>query len=279
MNRFVKLVHMEISRFWKLYAALFVITVLTQGAGVFFQARAYMNARNRDMETELLTDAQYIIKYGSHSFYNLLMDTSFWFIAPIALSAAALLLYTVFIWYREWMGKNSFIYRLLMIPTARRNIYLAKLTAIMLLVFGLVAFQLVILPIEKLIYDWMIPSGLSEPMTILELIHYYPPFLILTPNNFIDFMLIYGLGLTFVIIIFTVILLERSYRLKGFLAGLLYLLVIGLIMLIPLFTLANQMKSYLYPVELASMELILALVIGLLSAWLGLYLVKNKVTV
>ena len=279
MNRYLKLVHMEISRFWKLYVALLVATLLMQCGGIIYSVRSYISNRKQNMEIELLTDAQYAIKYGASSFYRTLMDMSFWIIAPIALSIAALLFYTAFIWYREWMGKNSFIYRLLMIPTARRNIYFAKLTAILLLALGLVGFQLTILPIEKLIYDGMIPLGLSEPMSLLEIIRYYPVFVVLIPNHFTDFLLFYGVGLTFIILIFTAIMLERSYRMKGLLGGIVYLFLTVFILLSPLFIWGSQTKLYLYSMELIAIELTVILVIGLLSLWLSLYLLDKKVTV
>ena len=85
MNRYMKLVHMEISRFWKLYVALLVATLLMQCGGVFYSVRSYISNRKQNMEIELLTDAQYAIKYGAISFYRTLMDMSFWIIAPIAL--------------------------------------------------------------------------------------------------------------------------------------------------------------------------------------------------
>ena len=37
-----------------------------------------------------------------------------------------LIIYVFFIWYRDWFGKNTFIYRLFMLPTARINVYLQR---------------------------------------------------------------------------------------------------------------------------------------------------------
>ncbi len=65
MNRYLKLVHMEISRFWKLYVALLVATLLMQCGGVVYSVRSYISNRKQNMEIELLTDAQYAIKYGA----------------------------------------------------------------------------------------------------------------------------------------------------------------------------------------------------------------------
>ncbi|MFC5651670.1 hypothetical protein ACFPYJ_21645 [Paenibacillus solisilvae] len=284
MNRYMKLVHMEISRFWKLYVVLFAVTLLVQCGGVLMAARDYMSRRQHILETELLTDAQYVVKHGAFNLYTAMMDASMWIVAPIALSAVTLLLYTVFIWYREWMGKNSFIYRLLMLPTARRNIYLAKLTAILLLVLGLVGFQLAILPIEQLICRMSVPQALSDPVSLLEMIRYYYIFVVLVPNHLTDFLLLYGTGTALVILLFTIVLLERSYRLKGIIAGILYLIVVSLILIAPLYLYDYQTSFlhfdlYLYPMESLTIEMVLILIIGLISLWISLYLLQKKVTV
>lgn len=284
MNRYMKLVHMEISRFWKLYVALFVVTLLMQCGGVLLASRNYMSMHQQILETEFLTDAHYIAKHGAFSLYRALMDASMWMVVSIALSAVTLLLYTVFIWYRDWMGKNSFIYRLLMLPTARRNIYWAKLTAILLLVLGLVGFQIAILPIEQLIYHMNIPKELSDPISLLELIRYYPLFLVLVPNQLTDFLLLYGTGAAFVSLIFTIVLLERSYRLKGLIAGILYLIAAGMMLIAPLYLFDYQtsflhFNLYLYPMESLTIEMILILAVGLISLWISLFLLQKKVTV
>ena len=68
------------------------------------------------------------------------------------------MIYVFFIWYRDWFGKSSFIYRLLMLPTKRIHIYFAKLTAIMFLVLGLIALQILLMPIEMQIVNSIVPA-------------------------------------------------------------------------------------------------------------------------
>ena len=84
--------------------------------------------------------------HGTMSFLNI--SKSVWFMGPIIVCGVTLIIYVFFIWYRDWLGKNTFSYRLLMLPTARINVYLAKATTILLYVLGLVALQLLLLPIE-----------------------------------------------------------------------------------------------------------------------------------
>ena len=94
---------------------------------------------------------EFIEHYGKMSFLN--FSQSAWFLGPIAVCGVTLIIYVFFIWYRDWFGKNTFSYRLLMLPTARINVYLAKATTILLYVLGLVALQLLLLPIEVKYYS------------------------------------------------------------------------------------------------------------------------------
>ena len=59
--------------------------------------------------------------------------------ARLPLCIVALIFYCFIIWYRDWFGKNTFAYRLLMLPTSRLNLYIAKATTILLFILGLLA--------------------------------------------------------------------------------------------------------------------------------------------
>ena len=71
-----------------------------------------------------------------------------------------LMFYSIFIWYRDWWGRSSFIYRLLMLPHSRFSIYLAKFTAMLLFIFSMLAVQLLTFSIEWLLYNEQIPHEL-----------------------------------------------------------------------------------------------------------------------
>jgi len=84
----------------------------------------------------------------------------------LSISIAMLMIYVFFIWYRDWFGKNTFIYRLFMLPTERIAIYFAKLTTIMLLVLGLIALQILLILMEKQIVNKIIPIDLQSNFSI-----------------------------------------------------------------------------------------------------------------
>jgi len=219
MNRLLKLVHFELNRFRKIYAALAAVTLLLQFAGLFLAARSYLQRVREEMTLNSLSAASYAAQNRLADFGQ--FCSNLWFVAPIALGVTVLLLYTFLIWYRDWLGKNVFIYRLLMLPQARANLYLAKLAAIVLMVLGLVAFELAILPLQKLAFNALIPAEFRAESSVTGIIVRHQVLRVLIPPTFPDFLFYYGAGIAGVIVVFTAILIERSYRFKGAVGGIL----------------------------------------------------------
>ena len=219
MNRFLKLVHFEWSRFFKIYLVLIGITVLFQIIAVITESKTYLNRANDLIYKELMPKHKFIEEYGTFSFFE--VTNSMWFLGPIALCIAALIIYVFFIWYRDWLGKNTFAYRLLMLPTARMNIYLAKATTILLFVFGLVALQLLLFPVEGQVIKWLVPTEFRSDLSVYEItkMNYLNLFF---PRTFLEFVIYYGAGMIAVLTVFNAILFERSFRLKGIFYGVIY---------------------------------------------------------
>jgi hypothetical protein len=272
MSKYLKLVNFEINRFIKLYAALLVITVISQFIGVLVQSKGYMKSAQETMAAQSLTKTAYIEQFGKLDFLNI--TNSLWFLVPIAICAVALIFYIFLVWYRDWFGKNTFIYRLLMLPTARLHVYLAKATAIFLMVFGLVAIQLIILPLEIALYESIVAEGFKVARTTFDIIHQNPLLNVLVPNTLVQFFLHYAIGFMAVFIIFTAIMFERSYRIRGILMGIVYHVVAWAVFLAPLF-----MTGFLYPKELLGVEIVIGLLVSGVSIWIGNLLLNKKVTV
>lgn len=278
MNRFWKLLSWEINRFSKLYAVLLLITLLSQFVGVILFANTSMNNVNEAIHRDSLSVAEFVARSGKINLRQFVTDSS-WFMAPIALCAAAILLYVFLIWYREWFGKNTFAYRLLMLPTSRMNIYLAKTSAILLFVLGLVTFQLMILPLLIFTFNSMIPSELRDFVSIEDLIK-RPSYLgVLIPQYVIQFILYYTAGLMGVIVIFTAILLERSFRVKGIVAGVAYGAGAGFLLISPLLITQTWFPNYFYYSEFFLMQVVVELLILSGSLWFSSFLLNKKVTV
>ncbi|NHC41915.1 hypothetical protein G6549_18340 [Bacillus sp. MM2020_1] len=276
MSRYLKLVNFEFNRFWKLYIVLIGITILSQLIGVIVVSRDYVNQANKMIYEESMPMSKFIEQNGTLSFHNI--SQTLWFMGPIGLCLVVLLIYVFFIWYRDWLGKNTFIYRLLMLPTARLHVYLAKATTILLLTLGLVALQLLLLPIENQLLLRIVPNELLTNLSFYEIIE--DPYLkMIFPNTFSEFILYYVGGMAAVFMVFTAILFERSFRIKGVFYGILYSAASILIFLAPILVDEFILGNYFYPLELFFMELGTGLIVLMGAIWIGNFLITKKVRV
>lgn len=277
MNKYLKLVNFELSRFMKIYLILIGITIISQFVGVFAVSKRYLNLANQVIYQDGMSKARFLEQYSPFSFFDI--GTTLWFLGPIALSVVTLMIYVFFIWYRDWFAKNTFIYRLLMLPTARLNVYLAKATTIFLMVLGLTALQLALLPFENRLMQWMVPLDFRTDLPINGIIEQLYFFNVLFPETIFQFILYYGVGFMFVFIIFTAILFERSFKWKGIILAIVYGVLAITLYALPSMIELYILPNYFYSVERFIMNLLAVMLVSGLSIWMGHYLLKNKVTV
>lgn len=277
MKGYIKLVNFEFNRVAKLFAILLGITLVVQIAGVIVKSRKYMSMANERIYEELVPKAQFIEQFGKISFLDI--GRTIWFAGPIALCVAGVAFYIFFTWYRDWFGKNTFIYRLLMLPTTRLNIFFAKITNILLMVFGLVAFQLLLLPVETAVLKWMVPKDFRTDMGVKEIITSMPELNVIIPSSVAGFALSYAVGVLAVSILFTAILLERSFKWKGVFAGILYSVVAVAVLISPLLLQNFVLDGFFYPLEVLALEIVTGLIVLAGSIWMSGFLLKKKITV
>lgn len=282
MNRYLKLLHMEIHRFRYILAGLMAITAAVQ-IGVIISTLVSEVSRRKEaiLNNHPIDAGNAFFPSGKLSFASTMFGIQFWFALPILLSIAVLGLYIFLIWYRDWFGRHTFVYRLLLLPTARRNIYLAKATAILMFVLGMVAFQMLLLPVENMIFNLIVPAEMREGSYFADVISANQALPFLLPQNFDQFVFSYGLGFSAVLAVFTAILLERSYRRVGILYAILYLIAcVAAVIILPV---SNQAyfnpSAYLYPAEFFIIELVIFGLVVASSIWLGFRLLANKITV
>lgn len=273
MKNYLKLVNFEVNRFFKLYLILIGLTILSQLIGAVVISKDYLNNVERNSIENLMPAAEVVQNYGL-SPYNPYFNSAF-FILPIVLCIASLMIYVFFIWYRDWFSKNTFIYRLLMLPTERINLYFSKLTTIMLFVLGLIALQVILVFVELQVIEAIVPAGLRNDIAwqsvFLELgvlFHLYPP-------TGTEFILIYAIGLIFVAVIFTAIIIERCYRLKGIVLAIAYCIISFFVFIGPLFL----DSGYFYPIEIFFMMVATAAIVLGSAIFIAHRLLKYKIRV
>lgn len=277
MKRYLKLVNFEFNRFAKIFAVLLGMTLVAQVAGVIVKAKEYLNNANEAIHENMMSITDFLSQNGPMGFEQIV--SSIWFLGPIALCIAAAAFYVFLIWYRDWFGKNTFIYRLLMLPTARLNVFYAKLTTIVLATLGFVAFQLIILPLEMKILQWMLPNDFESAMGINGIFNSLPELRVIFPESFLEFLLYYGTGMTAVAVIFTAILFERSFRWKGIFAGIGYGLLVVFVFISPLLLDEFVLDGFFYTGELFLLMIAAVFIVLAGSIWLSGYLLKKKIRV
>ena len=200
------------------------------------------------------------------------------FLGPIALCIAALIIYVFFIWLSRLVRTNTICLSFVNVATARMNICLAEATTILLFVFGLVALQLLLLPVEGQVIKWLVPTEFRSDLSVYEItkLNYLNLFF---PRTFFEFVIYYGAGMIAVLTVFNAILFERSFRLKGIFYGILYCVAVIFIFLTPILVDTYIIQGYFYPIELFIMEVIVSLLILAGTLWIGNYLMKNKIRV
>lgn len=276
MNRYLKLVQLEIRRFQNVLFGLMALTLIIQATALVWMTRSEV----ADLRYAKLHSLISVIPERRISFADMIMNAQRWFAIPILISIVVLALYVFAIWYRDWFGRDTFAYRLLMLPTARRNVYLAKVTAVLLFIFAMLSFQLLLLPIEKLLFNLSVPGEFRESSFLSESIGASRIFELLLPLDGTEFFLYYGLGIIAVFAVFTGILLERSYRWRGILFGAFYLAASLAAFLVPMLTLGlDRSDAYLYPGEILAILTAICIVILAVSVALGCWLVSRKITV
>ncbi|WP_328589255.1 hypothetical protein [Litchfieldia alkalitelluris] len=275
---YLKLVNFEFNRVAKLFSVLLAITFFVQIIGVIVVSKNYLNMANERIYEDLMPKAEFLESWGQMSFIQIVRSA--WFMGPIALCVAGVGFYIFLIWYRDWVGKNTFVYRLLMLPTSRLNIFFSKITTIMIMTFGLVAFQLIMLPFEMMVMKVMVPDDeFRNDMTVNEIVTNLPELSIIIPGSMIELILYYGAGLLAVSILFTAILMERSFRWKGIFAGLIYTVVAVVVLISPLLLQELVLDGFFYPIELLVLEIIIGLIVLAASIWMSGFLLTKKITV
>lgn len=277
MKQYLKLVNFEVNRFIKIYAVLIAITIVSQLTGVFSISSKYVKNAKEVMGNSSMTTQAFIEQYGEISFNDIMY--SGWFIGPIAICVAALLFYVFLIWYRDWFGKNTFVYRLLMLPTARLNVYFAKATTIFITVLGLISVQLLLLPLENALLKYLVPIEFRFDFAVTEIIGSSPYLALFSPLSFFDFSIHYLIGFLFVFVVFTALLFERSYGVFGILMGAIYSAISFAILISPLIVTGLLERAILYPMEYFILEIMLMLIILASSLFISRFLLNKKITV
>ncbi|MDO4432868.1 MAG: hypothetical protein Q4B80_06065 [Aerococcaceae bacterium] len=140
----------------------------------------------------------------------------------VVITAMLLLGYAILMWAREWLFQGKFIYRLMMLPTNRLAIAYAKIVAVLLMIFGILSLQAVILWGINAILPQILPHWVRYEEGVPAL---YP----ILPLKLSEFVMIYTVGTGFLVGIFNVVIFLCSSRAMGWLRRIAVLVLYGLL--------------------------------------------------
>lgn len=274
MIRFMKLLNFEVSRFIIIFSFMMGTVVGCQFVAAYLKVKVYLDNTHRTMRNNSLTYEEFAKEYGKFDLSVILGSTTF--IAPILFIIAVLVIYVFYIWYRDWFGKATFSYRLMILPTNRINVYFAKLLVLLLFIFVALAVEVAIIYSLTAWVPKLIPVEIYNALSMKALFINDIFFLVL-PTSFKLFLFNYVLGITAVCIVFTMILFERSFRLKGIVFAILFALLSVAIILLP--AIYQDFTSMLYYNELYISMFVISLLTCGLSITTANYLLKHKINV
>lgn len=280
MSEFGKLFHFEVHRFRFVLFGLMAFTAIVQFGVLLWTVLNELAYRRSAAWRSGEAPSSWMFPGDAIAFADVISYTQRWFFIPILISIAVLLIYTFLIWYRDWFGRQTIVYRLLMLPVDRKAIYLAKWAAILTFVFSLVAFQAALLWLERWTFDRIVPQELWAPTHFADAIRANEAMQLLLPRNVDAFLFSYGLGALGVAVAFTAVLLERSYRPAGIAYAIVYAAGCFAAVVLPPAALGlGDPDSMLYPEEIWAATLAIWLLIGVGAVALGFRLLNKKVSV
>lgn len=219
MNKLLALTNMELKRNRKFYLIYLSIVSTTMLGLNIIQINRFQDRLSIIEKIQYSFDG---IFYGISIIHN-----NAYLPSIMKLSIAGIFIYSIYTWIREYTQKS--IYTLKMIPCNKFNIYLSKMISTVIMVYGVLISQIIILFISKNIFNMVFKNLGVIPTSLFEDLSYLPyhitiklPYSILInlpysiPINMIDFIMIYGIGLVLKIsIVFTTIVFIISFKSKN----------------------------------------------------------------
>lgn len=224
MDKILTLYNIEFKRIYKLYFLLIVALFIANLGGVY--KALYDSVKRISLDNNMPMNLDILKTNLGFTFVNEFTVNDVYIYGSMALGVSVLfcLLYALVIWYRDYYSKSKTIYTLLSLPQPRFNIYLSKLITIVIMIYGVIACQFLFWYIDLNIVK--IVAGIGSPsfVNIYTNMMQNVDFNIVSPYLADFFMIdVFGVILA-VVVIFTGVLIERSFKKIGAVLGIGYII-------------------------------------------------------
>ena len=224
MNNILTLYDMEFKRIYKIYFTLIGL-LFTSNIGATLYKIFFITRRTVDNEGNLIT--MHTLKSSEGLEYiNTYIVGDLGSMTKMAMAFAVLLclLYSLVIWYRDYFSKSKTIATLLMLPQKRFNIYISKFLTVIMMIFGIIASQFLFWFIDLVIIKIILNVNTEGFLNVFKTMLVQQNLISnLVFNQPIDFVMIDVLGVILAVtVLFTGVIIERSFRKIGVVLGSIY---------------------------------------------------------
>lgn len=217
MRKFMTLIDIEMNRIFKIFLPALLIYIILGIGNSVIKANNIMNSYRDKAKIAGQSVEEYLKKVSydkvtikSVCYENYIINYG------IALIIFGILAYSLMIWYREWFGNNKTIYTLLALPFNRSKVYIAKfITIIVMLLCSISAFMFTMIGFY-VVNKKIINQQAIWPYELKDVIGENGIYSNVVSLN--GLLTITALAVISFLFLFCV--MERSFRVKGLILGL-----------------------------------------------------------
>lgn len=224
MNNILTLYDMEFKRIYKIYFTLIgVLFASNIGAtlyNIFFRVKRMIDNEGNPITMHTLKGSEGLEYINTYIVGDLGSMTKM----AMAFAVLLCLLYSLVIWYRDYFSKSKTIATLLMLPQKRFNIYISKFLTVIMMIFGIIASQFLFWFIDLVIIKIILNVNTEGFLNVFKTMLVQQNMISnLVFNQPIDFMMVDILGVILAVtVLFTGVIMERSFRKIGVVLGSIY---------------------------------------------------------
>ena len=224
MNNILTLYDMEFKLIYKIFFTLIgVLFASNIGAtlyNIFFRVKRMIDNEGNPITMHTLKGSEGLEYINTYIVGDLGSMTKM----AMAFAVLLCLLYSLVIWYRDYFSKSKTIATLLMLPQKRFNIYISKFLTVIMMIFGIIASQFLFWFIDLVIIKIILNVNTEGFLNVFKTMLVQQNMISnLVFNQPIDFMMVDILGVILAVtVLFTGVIIERSFRKIGVVLGSIY---------------------------------------------------------
>lgn len=201
------------------------------------------------------------------------------YLLSLGIAVAAMLLYSAWIWYRDFQGRGTFMLRLLTMPQKRMTLFFAKLATILMITLGLFSIEWIALKLQYITFtSWFDEKMIPMNGSFERALSFNGILGMMYPTSAINFVIHQLFIVIVVLFVFTFVLIERSFWQRTMWSPVLSLSILVVILTIPILGYAFLSNRLIYDETIIYVGVVLV-VWASVTIWLSRRFLQTKLNV